>query len=69
MKQLQMSKTATLATLDPSFNRFLQLPNTLPPRVVNLAKEITHDKASVYDQIKAVESYFSSHGFRYDKKK
>lgn len=68
MKQLQMSKTSTLATLDPSFNRFLQLPNTLPPRVVNLAKEITHDKASVYDQIKAVESYFSSHGFRYDKK-
>ncbi|MFJ7917661.1 MULTISPECIES: DUF3488 and DUF4129 domain-containing transglutaminase family protein [unclassified Lysinibacillus] len=68
MKQLQMSKTSTLETLDPSFNRFLQLPNTVPPRVVNLAKEITHDKASVYDQIKAVESYFSSHGFRYDKK-
>lgn len=68
MKQLQMSEPSTLETLDPSFNRFLQLPNTLPQRVVNLANDITKDKASVYDQIKAVEKYFSSHGFRYDKK-
>ncbi|MGE7691940.1 transglutaminase TgpA family protein [Lysinibacillus sp. NPDC097214] len=68
MEQLQMAKPSTLKTVDPSFDRFLQLPNTLPQRVGNLAKEITQDKASVYDQIKAVEKYFSSHGFRYDKK-
>ncbi|MGE7676028.1 transglutaminase TgpA family protein [Lysinibacillus sp. NPDC094403] len=68
MEQLQLSKPSELKTLDSSFNRFLQLPNTLPQRVENLAKEITQNKASVYDQIKAVEKYFSSHGFRYDKK-
>lgn len=68
MKQLQMSEPSSLETLDTSFNRFLQLPNTLPQRVVDLANDITKDKASVYDQIKAVEKYFSSNGFRYDKK-
>ncbi|MGE8037495.1 DUF4129 domain-containing transglutaminase family protein [Lysinibacillus sp. NPDC093692] len=68
MEQLQMADPSTLKTVDPSFDRFLQLPDTLPQRVGNLAQEITQDKASVYDQIKAVEKYFSSHGFRYDKK-
>lgn len=68
MEQLETSEPSTLATLDPSFDRFLQLPNTLPQRVMNLGKEITQDKASVYDRIKAVEKYFSTHGFRYDKK-
>ncbi|WP_285396117.1 transglutaminaseTgpA domain-containing protein [Lysinibacillus sp. fls2-241-R2A-57] len=67
MEQLQTSKPSMLGTLDSSFDRFLQLPNTLPQRVGDLAKEITQDKASVYDQIKAVERYFSTHGFRYDK--
>jgi len=68
MEQLQMADPSTLKTVDPSFDRFLQLPDTLPQRVGDLAQEITQDKASVYDQIKAVEKYFSSHGFRYDKK-
>ncbi|MEQ6357591.1 transglutaminaseTgpA domain-containing protein [Lysinibacillus sp. M3] len=68
MEQLQMADPSTLKTVDPSFDRFLQLPDTLPQRVGNLAQEITQDKDSVYDQIKAVEKYFSSHGFRYDKK-
>lgn len=68
MEQLQMADPSTLKTVDPSFDRFLQLPDTLSQRVGNLAQEITQDKASVYDQIKAVEKYFSSHGFRYDKK-
>ncbi|MGA3602407.1 transglutaminase TgpA family protein [Lysinibacillus agricola] len=67
MEQLQTSKPSMLGTLDSSFDRFLQLPNTLPQRVGDLATEITQDKASVYDQIKAVEKYFSTHGFRYDK--
>ncbi|MEA0555803.1 transglutaminase domain-containing protein [Lysinibacillus irui] len=68
MEQLQLSYPSTLETLDSSFNRFLQLPNQLPQRVRDLASEITQGKASVYDQIKAVESYFRTNGFRYDKK-
>ncbi|MEK8199823.1 DUF4129 domain-containing transglutaminase family protein [Lysinibacillus sp. FSL M8-0134] len=68
MEQLQLSYPSTLEILDSSFNRFLQLPNQLPQRVRDLASEITQGKASVYDQIKAVESYFRTNGFRYDKK-
>lgn len=67
MEQLQLSQPSMLETLDPSFNRFLQLPNTLPQRVRELAIDITKDKPSVYDQIKAIERYFSYNGFRYDK--
>ncbi|WP_445478517.1 DUF4129 domain-containing transglutaminase family protein [Lysinibacillus irui] len=68
MEQLQLSYPSTLETLDSSFNRFLQLPTQLPQRVRDLASEITQGKDSVYDQIKAVESYFRTNGFRYDKK-
>ncbi|MEE3809427.1 DUF4129 domain-containing transglutaminase family protein [Lysinibacillus fusiformis] len=67
MEQLQLSYPTTLETLDPSYNRFLQLPNQLPQRVRDLASDITQGKATIYDQIKAVESYFRTNGFRYDK--
>lgn len=58
MEQLQLSYPATLETMDSSFDRFLQLPNQLPQRVRDLASEITQKKDTVYEQIKAVESYF-----------
>lgn len=45
---------------------YLQLPDTLPQRVRDLAYEITVDQVSVYDKAKAVERYFKSNGFRYD---
>ena len=67
MEQLQMSYTSTLETLDASFDRFLQLPDELPIRVRDLAMAIIQDKSTVYDQIKAVENYFKTNGFRYDK--
>nr|WP_284705942.1 transglutaminase domain-containing protein [Lysinibacillus sp. OL1_EC] len=53
--------------MDSSFDRFLQLPNQLPQRVRDLASEITQKKDTVYEQIKAVESYFRTNGFKYDK--
>lgn len=68
LQQLQMSEPAMLETLDPSYNRFLQLPDTLPQRVQDLTLDITRDKASVYEKIKAVEGYFSKGNYRYDKK-
>ncbi|WP_144789408.1 transglutaminaseTgpA domain-containing protein [Lysinibacillus fusiformis] len=67
MEQLQLSFPATLETLDSSFDRFMQLPAQLPQRVRDLALSITQDETTVYDQIKAVEGYFRTNGFRYDK--
>ncbi|PIJ95988.1 DUF4129 domain-containing transglutaminase family protein [Lysinibacillus sphaericus] len=67
MEQLQLSLPATLETLDLSFDRFMQLPVELPQRVRDLALAITQDETTVYDQIKAVEGYFRTNGFRYDK--
>lgn len=68
MQQLRMSDPSMLETLNSSYDRFLQLPNSLPQRVQDLAIELTKDKETVYEQIKAIESYFSRSGFVYDKK-
>lgn len=47
-------------------NRYLQLPESLPQRVRDLAVEITDEAESVYDKARAVESYFRRSGFRYE---
>ncbi|QPQ34167.1 transglutaminase TgpA family protein [Lysinibacillus sp. JNUCC-52] len=67
LQQLQMSEPAMLETLDSSYNRFLQLPDTLPQRVQDLAIDITRDKTSIYEKIKAIEGYFSKGDYSYDK--
>ena len=68
MQQLNMSDLSMLETFNSSYDRFLQLPNTLPQRVQDLAVELTKEKETVYEQIKAIEGYFSRSGFSYDKK-
>lgn len=45
---------------------YLQLPDTLPQRVRDLALELTADAESVYDKARAVEGYFQRSGFRYE---
>lgn len=45
--------------------QYTQLPDGLPKRVGELAKEITNGKENRYDQAKAIERYFGQHGFRY----
>lgn len=45
---------------------YVQLPSTLPARVRNLAVELTQDKQSVYDKVRAIEGYFDNGGFKYD---
>ncbi|MGE7093420.1 transglutaminase TgpA family protein [Lysinibacillus sp. NPDC048646] len=67
MQQLRLSEPSMLETLDPTLDRFLQLPNTLPQRVKDLAADLIQDNATVYEQVKAVEGYFSNGGFSYDK--
>ncbi|KIL48456.1 hypothetical protein KR50_14920 [Jeotgalibacillus campisalis] len=47
-------------------DQYLQLPDELPERVVDLAEEITADQDNWYDKANAVESYFSQNAFTYD---
>ena len=68
MQQLRMSDPAMLETLNSSYDRFLQLPSALPQRVQDLAIDLTTGKNTVYEQIKAIEGYFSRSGFSYNKK-
>ncbi|MFS0784441.1 transglutaminase domain-containing protein [Bacillus sp. 1P06AnD] len=46
----------------------LQLPDTVPYRVKELAKEITKDRKNRYDKVKAIEQYFDRPEFKYDRK-
>ncbi len=42
---------------DEYWDKYLHLPNELPMRVSELAKEIVDEKTTTYDQVKAIESY------------
>lgn len=65
LSELRSTQIGDLATLEPDLNRYLQLPDTLPQRVRDLAVDITADQESVYDQAKAIEQYFRTNGFVY----
>ncbi|CQR47391.1 Protein-glutamine gamma-glutamyltransferase [Paraliobacillus sp. PM-2] len=49
-------------------SNYLQLPNSLPNRVIELAKEITKDATNRYDKTKAIEGYFDKGDFTYQTK-
>ncbi|HOV27026.1 MAG TPA: transglutaminase domain-containing protein [Pseudobacteroides sp.] len=42
-----------------AYTKYLQLPESLPKRVKDLAKEVTSGKDNRYDKVKAIESYLS----------
>lgn len=46
---------------------YLQLPDTVPERVHDLALSITRDESSVYEKAKAIERYFGRNGFSYER--
>lgn len=52
-------------TYDGDVSRYLQLPESLPARVGELAREITESYETLYDKVRAVERYFSSNDFSY----
>lgn len=61
---LQRVANASLATDQPG----LQVPEELPPRIKELAEEITTEATTMYDQVKAVENYLRNNiDFRYSK--
>jgi transglutaminase-like putative cysteine protease len=49
-------------------DRYTSLPEGLPPRIKQLAEEITTGKTNWYDKAKAIEAYFDRPEFTYDQK-
>ena len=66
LKALRETETVDLNELSSEFDRYLQLPETLPPRVRDLATNITSSSDSLYDKAKAIERYFSLNSFSYN---
>ncbi|MCO7176870.1 DUF4129 domain-containing transglutaminase family protein [Sporolactobacillus kofuensis] len=64
--QMQRLRQST-ATTDPEVirKRYLQLPDSLPSRVINLGQSLTAGKSNRYDQVKAVVDYLRSSRFTY----
>jgi len=58
---------ATPALYPPDVvDRYLQLPDTLPQRVVNLAQEVVADGETVYDRARLLERYLRSYPYTLD---
>ncbi|MFJ7973305.1 DUF4129 domain-containing transglutaminase family protein [Psychrobacillus sp. NPDC096389] len=66
LKALRNTKIESLDSLTTEFDRYLQLPETLPTRVRELASSITEGDESLYDKAKSIERYFRQNGFRYN---
>jgi transglutaminase-like putative cysteine protease len=47
-------------------DNYLQLPETLPQRVRDLAQEITASQPTIYDKVKTVEGYFAKNAYGYN---
>ena len=47
------------------FDKYLQIPSTVPPRVAELAERITRDAPTRYDKVKAIEEWLAQN-FRYN---
>jgi len=62
LNQLEAAGTQDPAPIE---ELYLQLPNSLPDRVVDLAEDITAEDQTRYDKVKTVEGYFDQNGFTY----
>ncbi|MBH0163206.1 transglutaminase domain-containing protein [Fictibacillus sp. 26RED30] len=45
---------------------YLQLPETLPQRVKDLAQDVTANQPTLYDKVKTVEGYFAKNAYGYN---
>lgn len=66
LKALRNTSIESLNELTSEFDRYLQLPDTLPTRVRDLAATITEGDKSLYEKAKSIERYFRQNGFRYN---
>jgi len=68
LEDLQSLRKKTInlsAKADMIRSKYLQLPDTLPVRVKELALSITSDYENDYDKAKAIEQFFKGNGFTY----
>jgi transglutaminase-like putative cysteine protease len=69
VSKLQEITSSEQARLDPVFvSRYTQIPENLPPEIVELALEITKGKVTWFDKARAIEQYFDRNEFSYDQK-
>ncbi|USK60215.1 transglutaminase domain-containing protein [Peribacillus asahii] len=54
-------------TMDVLMDLYTQLPDSIPSRVYDLARELTENQSNWYDKVKAVEDYFDQPQFVYSK--
>lgn len=66
LKALRATTVDDLAELPDGMERFLQLPDGLPERVIDLAEQVTADSTSLYEKARSIERYFSQNRFIYD---
>ncbi|TCI59441.1 transglutaminase domain-containing protein [Exiguobacterium sp. SH0S2] len=64
-QQLELNEPVTTLT-DEEQQAYLQLPDTLPDRVRDLAVEIMADSENPYEQAQAIQAFFQSGEFQYD---
>jgi transglutaminase-like putative cysteine protease len=70
-KASDLTKTTSIDTTSNNlvfYEKYTQLPDELPPRIKQLAEEITVGKTNWFDKAKAVENYFGNNGYSYDQK-
>jgi transglutaminase-like putative cysteine protease len=60
VKELRAASTAYPSAIQ---DHYLQLPRSLPERVMQLAQEITKDQTTAYDKAKAIELYLRSYPY------
>ncbi|TLS35316.1 DUF4129 domain-containing transglutaminase family protein [Pseudalkalibacillus caeni] len=53
---------------DTVSGQYLQLPDSLPGRIKDLAEEITSEETNAYDKARAIENYFIGNGYVYETK-
>ncbi|AMQ05034.1 DUF4129 domain-containing transglutaminase family protein [Sporosarcina psychrophila] len=65
LKKLRATRMGDFSEVAEDLTQYLQLPEQLPERVEELAKNITENQESVYEKTKAIEKYFGRNGFVY----
>lgn len=64
----EINSLRNVSTTDPENinEQYTQLPETLPERVGELAREVTAEEGNRYNKARAIETYFGQNGFAYN---
>lgn len=62
----EMLRNDTTEVPEQLIDRYTQVPDDLPERIYELAKQITEPFQNQYDQVKAIERYFHMNDFQYE---